>query len=191
MLKKDQVTPEILSELLRYDSLTGKIFWRERTSKWFGKSSRRDPSHTCAVWNSAYAGKEAFTATMSNGYKTGTLLTHNFLAHRVAWALFYGKWPNDYIDHINGIRSDNRIDNLRDSDQFSNMQNSSISKRNKSGVIGVFFHKASGKWAASIRSNGKNLHLGLFCNIADAIEARKNAEESLGFHKNHGKKSIY
>lgn len=187
MLSKEEITPEILKELLIYHPDTGEMFWKKRHHKWFTASDKRDPEHTCAVWNSAYSGKQAFTASMSNGYKTGTVLTHNLLAHRVAWAIYYGYWPKDYIDHINGVRHDNRISNLRDADQFVNMRNASKSKRNKSGVVGVHWHKSAEKWAASIMVDGKNKHLGLFSELDEAATARRNAEIKYGYHKNHGK----
>lgn len=81
--------------------------------------------------------------------------------HRLAWLLHYGEWPNGHIDHINGIKDDNRIVNLRTVSNAINCQN----KRhplpsNKTGWLGVSYSK--GAYVASIQNNGKKRHLGRF-----------------------------
>jgi HNH endonuclease len=139
-----------------------------------------------------FAGREAFTYKNKNGYLctnihfggSKLLLT----AHRAAWAIYYGAMPSGAIDHINGIRTDNRIANLRDVVNAENSRNMAMSKSNSSGVTGVYYHKQTGKWCAQIRAFGKTVGLGLFQSFSDAVIARKAAERVLGYHPNHGRK---
>ena len=81
------------------------------------------------------------------------------------------------VDHINHIRTDNRKCNLRVVDRSLNQRNLPLSKRNTSGVVGVWFNKDANKWVAEIRLNYKKISLGYFINKEDAIKARKEAEE--------------
>jgi len=92
-----------------------------------------------------------------------------------------------FIDHINGIKDDNRINNLRDVTRSQNHQNRKLAKHNTSGVIGVYWRSDTNKWAAQINSNNKRLVLGCYTNKQDAINARRLAEKNLGFHSNHGR----
>lgn len=98
-------------------------------------------------------------------------------AHRIAWAMHYGAWPERQIDHINRIPSDNRIANLRQVTGAENAQNKGLIKFNQTGVAGVSF--SQGKWRARITVNGKERSLGRYENIADAIEARRIAVRNL------------
>ena len=85
------------------------------------------------------------------------------------------------VDHVNGNKQDNRIDNLRLCTNQENTFNAKISKNNTSGVHGVSFHKKTGKWRAYINHNRKQIYLGLFSSIEDAKYARVKAE--LEYHK--------
>lgn len=95
------------------------------------------------------------------------------------------------IDHINGIRSDNRICNLRLVDCKENAKNQRKNKRNKNAFGGVFFNKQKKKYVSRIKVNGKSIFLGYFNLIDDAIAARKEANKKYGFHENHGKPLVY
>lgn len=106
------------------------------------------------------------------------------MAHRVIWKMVYGHDPDD-IDHINGIRSDNRLMNLRNVTRAENLKNLSVSTRNKSGIIGVC--QARGKWVAQIKINGKTTHVGTFATKTEAARARLIASQKAGYHANHGK----
>jgi hypothetical protein len=86
-------------------------------------------------------------------------------------------WPEDQIDHINRIRTDNRISNLREVSHKQNHQNRSKSSHNTSGHSGVSWYKQKSRWRAQITHNQKDIHLGLFTNLEDAIAARKAAEK--------------
>jgi hypothetical protein len=103
------------------------------------------------------------------------------LAHRLAWMMVTGSEPNDDIDHVNGIRSDNRFANLRTATRGENMQNerAARSSNKSSGLLGVSWSKAAGKWAAGIKLNGKKRHLGLFTDQQAAHEAYLVAKRDL------------
>ena len=119
------------------------------------------------------------------GYVQVGLHGRYYLAHRLIWLLFYGTLP-ETIDHINGIRHDNRIANLRDVSLQENLKNKVRYSNNSSGTTGVRWVKADQCWRAEIRDNGKLINLGRFKALHDAISAREKAEQDLGFHKNHG-----
>jgi hypothetical protein len=98
--------------------------------------------------------------------------------HKLAWLIFNGEMPTSNIDHINRIRSDNRINNLRIASYQLNNLNTTLRVDNKSGFQGVKWKKDSSKWVATI--GGKNRkYLGAFNNIEDAIIARKLAYAEL------------
>lgn len=171
---------EALKELFEYDPETGVLIWKRRPQSMFSTLL----SHN--TWNTRYAGKAAFTHTTKDGYKDGCIQDVKAVAHRVIWKLVYGYEP-DEVDHINGIRDDNRLVNLRHVDSSDNKKNQRVRKDNKSGVVGVRWHNATRKWSAFIGSRGKKYHLGLFDDINDAIKTRRQAEADLGFHRNHGR----
>ena len=176
-MRKHQL-PEIeyLRQRLRYEPETGKIFWR------WHESQRPQ-------WNARHAGKEAFLTLRDNGYLVGFFNSSPIRAHRVAYAIHHGVWPNGDVDHINGIRSDNRISNLRAVNRSENMRNSKRYKCNKTGITGVYWHKPSKKYQAKIQVDKKQIHLGLFATKDAAIKARIIAEKEYGFHPNHGRAS--
>ena len=109
------------------------------------------------------------------------------LAHRAAWLIYYGCIIEKEIDHINGIPSDNRISNLRNVSHQENHKNRKKPKHNTSGIIGVRYDKDRKKWRAEIVVNGKNINLGRFTDINEAIKVREEASIKYGFHKNHGR----
>lgn len=180
------VTPELLRTLLRYEPETGKLFWLKRDVSLF-KEGKHTASRICNVWNAKYSGKEALAYIGNDRYKRGKIFDRSYLAHRVIWAMETGSWPEDQLDHKDHIRTNNPLCNLREATHKENSQNQSLRNTNTSGINGVFFNKNLSKWSASICLDGKNLHLGLFDNIADASSARDVANIKYGFHKNHGK----
>lgn len=113
-----------------------------------------------------------------------------FKGHRVAYKIYHGDFDESLdIDHINGCRFDNRIQNLRLVSRRENCKNRSMYKNNTSGVMGVYWYERLNKWTANIWNGQtmKMLHLGVFEDKNDAIKARKEAEQKLSFHPNHGK----
>lgn len=109
-------------------------------------------------------------SVQSSGHLIVWIDGRSYLVHRVVWAIHYGKWPTDQIDHVNGIKTDNRISNLREATHAENMRNRGMLRSNTSGVIGVCWHKASQKWQAYIRSGFRIWHLGLFDDLDRAAE---------------------
>ena len=97
------------------------------------------------------------------------------LAHRLAWLYVYGKFPINCIDHINGVRNDNRILNLREATLSENQQN----RCHKNGLTGTSWNKKIGKWRATIKKNGKQHSLGYFINQADAHAAYLTAKSEI------------
>lgn len=183
-----QIEISLLEKLLRYDASLGKMWWRRRDASLF-KKGRWGKQHSADSWNTSNAGRIALNALDTKGYHHGTIFGEMHLAHRVIWALHHGEWPKGEVDHINGIRSDNRICNLRDVPKSENQRNASIRKDNKSGVVGVRWNKGCNKWVANIRHEGKQVYLGLFLTLEDAKEARLNAEKEFGYHEGHGKQN--
>jgi hypothetical protein len=109
-----------------------------------------------------------------------------YSAYRIIWVMFNGIIPkNMEIDHINHIRSDDRIENLRLVTKSENHRNLSRSKNNKSGCTGV--NKHNGSWRSVISFNGKTIYLGSFKRLDRAIAVRKEAEKIYDYHENHGK----
>lgn len=105
------------------------------------------------------------------GYLRITVLGKSYYAHRLAWFYVYGVWP-ETIDHINGIKSDNRIKNLRACSQSSNNQNRlNPQSNNKSFVLGVSWHKKAKKWQAHICIYKQRKYLGLFKTVEAANSA--------------------
>ena len=111
-----------------------------------------------------------------NGYRFIKFRGVVIQEHQILWFIANGCWAKE-IDHINGIRDDNRRCNLRSVTRSENNQNvRSARKDSKSGVLGVCWHKMVKKWNAQIVIGGKKIHLGVFPVIEDAIAARKAGE---------------
>ena len=103
------------------------------------------------------------------GYLRITVMGQSVYAHRLAWFYVHGKWPKDQIDHINGIKSDNRIANLRDVVSIENAQNKHGAQKNsKSLTMGVSWHKRSKKWQVHVCVYRERKYLGLFNDIKEA-----------------------
>ena len=100
-----------------------------------------------------------------------------YLAHRLAWLYVYGKWPSGNLDHINGDPADNRISNLRECDQRQNLANSVVVYKNSSIRKGVSFDNAKRLFRAYIVVGRKQIFLGRFPTVEEAIAARLEAEK--------------
>jgi len=186
MAKEDLPTPEELRKLLRYAPDTGKLYWLERSTEFF-EDGKQSAERECRRWNTRYAGEEAFITDHGEGYRQGSIFSVMYLAHRVVWAVHQGEWPTHEIDHINGVKNDNRIENLRAVTRVANSRNLPKRADNSSGVTGVTWNKNALKWTAQITVNTQQVHLGVFTKRDDAIAARKAAEAKYGFHENHGR----
>jgi len=115
-------------------------------------------------------------ANTSDGYADVWVNGRTLLAHRIIYAIAHGAMPAGQIDHINGNRMDNRIENLRDVSASENSHNSKRPKNNTSGFPGVSWNIQRQKWMAYICVNNRRIHLGLFDDIDDAVQARKMAK---------------
>lgn len=158
-----------LRELLVYNALTGELRWKPRGM---------------AYWDNRYSGKAALTALSAAGYRHGLIDKRPVKAHRVAWAIYFGEWPSE-LDHINGQKSDNRIENLRDVTRRENSKNRPLRSDNLARATGI--SQRRGKWMARIQSDDRNICLGTFATKEEAIEARRKAEVEHGYHQNHGR----
>jgi hypothetical protein len=185
MNKSNIPTPEELQSVLWYSSKTGKLYWRKRSPGMFD-NSQLNAEKSCRGWNKKYSGKEAFKVYNPDGYKRGKVFNMTFSSHRVCWAIYFNQWPEQQIDHINGIRDDNRIENLRDVSQAVNVKNSRKRKNNTSGHTGVSWLKNNKKWAATININGRRKYVGFFHKKEEAIAARKKAAEKYSYTSRHG-----
>jgi len=108
------------------------------------------------------------------GYIQIAILGGKHQAHRLAWLVSTGDWPVEFIDHINGVRSDNSIRNLRAATSSQNNQNTLGSK-----YTGTSWHKVDHKWRASIQIDGKSKHLGNYSCRDEAAEAYRKAKLKL------------
>jgi hypothetical protein len=174
-IPSDRNSQEVIEEARRlffYHAETGLIL---RRCYWCGKHVGEQ------------AGKVSFGHTGVE-YRYVTIFSRLYASHRVAWLLYYGTWPSSLIDHRDGDGCNNRIENLRESTKRQNGANASISRKNTSGVTGVFWDKATRKWRAAIKVNYKCIKLGRFVLFSDAVNARKDAEIKYGFSERHGRK---
>ena len=137
------LTAERLREVLDYDPETGVFVWRIRTSN-------------CVKVGDVAGGLRL------DGYFAIGLDGRTYLAHRLAWLWVHGHWPQYGIDHIDGDVENNRITNLRDVDQSTNMQNvkKACVNNKTSGLLGS--HPSGKKWRAQITVGGKIHYLGTF-----------------------------
>ncbi len=184
-MKLELPSQEYLRMLLRYDPQTGVLLWRKRSVALFG-SNGHTAEHTCNKWNSRMAGKPALAAIKGDGYAHGAIDGVHYSSHRVIWKWMTGDDP-DEIDHINGVRDDNRWANLRSVSRALNGKNCARHKDNLSGVTGVRYQKRDKLWQAYMIPDGVFIHLGAFKKLEAAIAARKAGEKRQGFHRNHGR----
>lgn len=173
------ITQDYLKSLVVYDKETGIFVWKFRPRNLF-KTHR-----SFIQWNNRYAGKQAGTLKNDSGYVVISIHKNLYRAHRLAWLYVNGVTPSSQIDHINGIRHDNRLSNLRDAQNGENHKNKRLLSTNKSGYHGIWRHP-NGKYRAKVSKSNQQHHLGYFENINEAVEARKKFEAEYGYHPNHG-----
>lgn len=114
-----------------------------------------------------------------DGYVRIKYQGRNFFAQRLAWFYMTGKWPAEYVDHIDRNKSHNAWSNLREASHTENTWNAGVPRNNKSGVTGVRFRTHLGKWQALIRRNGTLQSLGHYEAFDEAVAARRGAESRL------------
>ena len=149
--KRTKLTVEILKNYLEYNRDTGEFIWLKNKGR-------------------ARVGDIAGT-NKNNGYIGIAIFNGVYQAHRLAWFYITGAWPKQYIDHINGIKTDNRFINLREATNAQNLWNGGKHANNTSGFKGVHFDTRSSKWIAQITVNCKRIHIGSFEDKLEAAEA--------------------
>jgi len=133
-------------------------------------------------------GAEPFAGNSDGrGYMIIPVSGYCYRAHRLAWQYMTGEWPSSELDHINGIKHDNRFSNLRICTHQQNNHNQGIRKTNTSGIKGVYWNKSWGKWMGQVCLNYKIHHTSGFDEIDSAASAVRELRESLhGEFANHG-----
>lgn len=140
-MQKNDLTAKRVLELMRYEPETGQFIW---------VSSRY------SYLNGTPAG-----TVRKEGYRFITIDGFQYLAHRLAWLVTHGSWPEATIDHWDRDRDNNRIDNLRQATQLQNIQNQRADhRRSVSGLLGVSWSVSHKKWRADIMVNSKSHYLG-------------------------------
>lgn len=157
------ITQAKLKAVLRYDSHTGNFLWRMS-----GKGR--------GVKEGTKAGRYT-----QKGYWRITINGETYRAHRLAWLYMTGEWPKDQIDHINGVKDDNRWVNLRPATNSQNHANKPLQSNNTSGYKGVSWDSRQRRWCAYIKKNGIRHHLGYYDTAKDAHSAyAKKSQELFG-----------
>ena len=151
----------LLKEALYYNGETGKFTWKQRPIQHF-KKGVRTAEQKCGMFNRRYAGTKAINSKTSNGYYAGTLFGKHIKAHQAAWAIFYGKWPDQEIDHIDRNPLNNKIKNLRLASRQENSCNRSIYKRRVNTSLFKGVSKVGSRWKAAIDTGGNRTYIGLF-----------------------------
>lgn len=158
---------DFLFEYLRYNETKGEFTWIKRPNKNIHLHTR------AGTKNSA-------------GYRVISLFGKRYPEHRLAWFFVHGEMPKHEIDHINQIRDDNRISNLRQVTRSENQRNKTR-KDSRVDEIGIWWCRRRKRYIAEISLNGKKVYQKSFTDIDEAISARKAKALELGFHENHGK----
>lgn len=135
------LTAEVARELFTYNPETGDLRWKVRSAQ---RVHVGDP----------------VGAPTAKGYRRFSYQNRLYLKHRVVWLMQTGSWPEHFIDHRDGDRSNDRWSNLRAATHAQNAQNAKRRADNTSGFKGVSFNRRLGKWTAHIRAHGCSVFLG-------------------------------
>ena len=145
-----ELTQQRLKELLEYDEDTGEFTW------------------LISLSNRGVIG-QAVGSTRDDDYRVTSIYGKPYLMHRLAFLYMTGEFPKLWIDHINKDPSDNRWINLRECSPSQNNHNRALQRQNNSGYKGIGWLPKIQKWRARITINGKEIHLGVYIDIRDAI----------------------
>ena len=166
------ICPTLLRFLVDYDRETGSLTWRKRPDFLFEAQAagrgRKSAKACAATWNARYQDTPAL-CSLRNGYFAGELRNRPVKSHRAAWAIHYGFWPDQPIDHIDRDRTNNRLCNLRAVSPQQNSWNGE-SGRKAGKLPGAYFDKRRGTWFTSLRINGKLKSYGPFDSDLQAHE---------------------
>ena len=165
------ITQNHLKEIVYYDPETGVFTWKPRPIR-DGRMRRHD-----LQWNTRYAGRRADRVAPS-GYRRISLGNKKMQAHRAAWLYVNGYLPPE-IDHVNRVRGDNRITNLRPASHAENIVNQSPQARRNGALKGAYRHRK--RWHAKITLDWKVIFLGSFDTAEEAHAVyMKAAKEAWG-----------
>lgn len=150
------VTAEEVRELFTYEPESGCLRWKVKRQK-------------------INVGDVAGYISTSDGYRYVGFNYNEFLAHRIIWLWVTGKWPACQVDHVDRNRQNNKWTNLREATNGQNARNSGPQKNSRTGIRGVDIRR--GKYRVRINVDGKEIVVGRFLDLQDAINARKSAEK--------------
>lgn len=169
-INKIDITHEELSKIFIYDGRN--LLWRNTLGPKIIKNKK--------------AGFINDSGYIVVGYKNKL-----YRAHRIIYYMLTGINSTEQIDHLNKDRIDNRIENLRISNQSSNQINAGIKSNNKSGVTGVCYDKSRGKWVVQIQDKNKKSIRKRFLSFRDAVEYRYKLEKELSHYSVQTKSSAF
>lgn len=160
---KQIVIAQRAREVLRYDATTGLLTWLVT------KGRRAKVGAVAGSVN----GVKAYIRVIVDGRK--------YLAHRLIWLIVHGEWPQGFLDHVNGNKSDNRLINLRLASNAENLQNQTRAptSNQSTGLLGVGRAWRSRTYTARITVNKKTIHLGCFSTPHEAHQAYIEAKRQL------------
>lgn len=183
--EREQWGPEEIAAMVAYNPEDGSFIWQDRPDSHF--ASPKDAK----IWRRRFLGKAAFITDNGKGYMCANLSGRRYYGHRVAFACMTGDWPKHEVDHINGNPSDNRWANLRDVTHTDNNRNMPAPKKKAaSGVTGIYRTLNRACWAPQVSVGNRSIPLGNTPCLGIAIKRRREAEQLLGFHPNHGRKYL-
>lgn len=161
-----ELSQDLLRKFYRYNPDTGEFL------------HRLDTHQSYAGDTPGYIG--------NHGYLVCSVGNKEYLIHRLIWLYMTGDMP-EMVDHIDHNKLNNIWNNLREVCNTTNAMNCSVSKNSVTRANGVSFMKSRSKYRAYITVDRKQISLGLFKTLEEAIEARAKANTEYGFHANHGK----
>ncbi len=164
--------------LLDYDPSTGLFRWKSKP-EWAFVSER-----AYMLGRDKYTGKVA-GRNVKGEYSSIFVLGKQIRSHKLAFLWVTGSIPK-CVDHINGEKSDNRWANLREATRAQNSANMSLTKRNKSGIKGLWYSSSSKKWRIAVRHDGVTVSKAFSSKREASIALRKIREDLHGEFSNHG-----
>ena len=178
-LSKKESEYRYVASLLDYNEESGLFIWKKRNVN----------KHGDKIFNTRFSGKVAGSNQPDGYVQISAMLNGKVVhakAHRLAWLMVYGEMPKMDIDHINQVRDDNRIENLRDVPRYLNQRNQKMRSNNTSGFTGVFFDRCGSKWTARVNIGGKFIGLGRFVDINEAAAVVRAFRDKNEFSPLHG-----
>lgn len=166
-VNRQDLTVELVNKVLKYDVSNGFLIWISNLH-----SKRVVPKSRAGSLN-------------KKGYRDITLYSTSYKEHHLVWFIHHGYWAKE-LDHINQIRDDNRIENLREVTKAENARNRKRRKETITGENGIWYNRKTKKYVAEITFNGKKVYQKSFDDPDEAVKERTAKSLELGFHENHG-----